>query len=64
MEKSINMNFDVQALMLICQKQEEYAVNPGYLQKTHKNLTWWSRAILVDWMRHICYEFGLQRDVH
>ena len=57
------MNNDGESLNLLCLKQEEYSVDPGYIEKNHKTLIWWSRAILVDWMRHICYEFGLQRDV-
>lgn len=54
-EKNINMTFDSESLNFLCQKQEEYTVDSGYLQKNHKTLIWWSRAILVDWMRHICY---------
>jgi hypothetical protein len=29
-----------------------------------KNLNWFMRAILVDWMMHVCYEFGLKRETY
>ena len=36
--------------------QEEYSVQPGFLERQHnKPNIWWSRAVLVDWMRHVCY---------
>jgi len=38
-------------------------VDPVYIDKTQKLMTWWSRSIVIDWMRHISYEFSLQRDV-
>lgn len=27
-------------------------------------MSWLSRAIVIDWMRQLCYEFRLQRNVH
>lgn len=50
-------------LQVFCQKQEEYLVNSGYIEKNQRHMSWLSRAIVIDWMRQLSYEFRLQRNV-
>lgn len=38
-------------------------VDPTYLEKTQKSVTWTVRAILIDWMRQLSHEYALKRDV-
>ena len=59
----MNANAEAESLQVFCQKQEEYLVNSGYIEKNQKNMSWLSRAIVIDWMRQLCYEFRLQRNV-
>lgn len=38
-------------------------VDPTYLEKNQKSVNWMIRAILLDWMRQLSYEYALKRDV-
>lgn len=37
---------------------------PNYIECRQKYLTWSMRAVLMDWMVHVCYEFGLKRETY
>lgn len=38
-------------------------VDPTYLEKNQKSISWTIRAILLDWMRQLSHEYALKRDV-
>ena len=38
-------------------------IDPTYLEKKQKSVTWSVRAILIDWMRQLSHEYALKRDV-
>jgi hypothetical protein len=40
-----------------------YLPNPYYIEKRQKNLTWYMRAVLAEWMMHVNTEYSLKRDV-
>lgn len=44
------------------ERQMCYQVDPLYIEKKQKNLNWTMRAILIEWMIHISYEFRLKRE--
>lgn len=39
-----------------------YQVDPLYIEKRQKQLSWSMRAILIEWMMHISFEFRLKRE--
>ncbi len=45
-------------------RQRMYIALPNYIELRQKNLSWFMRAILVDWMAHVCYEFSLKRETY
>jgi hypothetical protein len=40
-----------------------YLPDPYYIEKRQKNLTWYMRAVLAEWMMHVNTEYSLKRDV-
>ena len=63
LERQINDECVSETLSRLFKLQDEYSVQPGYLERQHKQITWQHRVKLIDWMRHVCYEYGLLREV-
>jgi hypothetical protein len=68
------MEFDARCLEINSATQTEsvsfldgrnvcYMIDSQYIERRQKNLNWTMRAILLDWMMHISYEFRLKREV-
>jgi hypothetical protein len=58
----LNVTAEIETIIGLEQRQTKYVVQPNYIELRQKNLNWFMRAILVDWMMHVCYEFGLKRE--
>jgi len=52
---------EAESVIYLDQRLVCYEIDPLYIEKRQKNLNWTMRAILMDWMMHISYEFKLKR---
>ena len=57
----IKAESDYESMIYLDVLQEGYAVKPDYISKKQKNFTWVMRAVLVEWIMQVCYEFSLKR---
>jgi hypothetical protein len=48
--------------MYLGSRENAYAPDPNYIDRKQKNFKWNMRAILIEWMMHVSYEFRLKRD--
>jgi G2/mitotic-specific cyclin 3/4 len=60
--EEVQMAEEAEAVCFLDQRQICYEIDPLYIEKRQKNLNWTMRAILVDWMMHISFEFRLKRE--
>ena len=37
-------------------------MQPNYIELGQKNFSWFMRAVLIDWMMQVCFEFALRRE--
>jgi len=52
---------EAESVIYLDQRLVCYEIDPLYIEKRQKNFNWTMRAILMDWMMHISYEFKLKR---
>ena len=53
---------EAESVCFLDSRQLYYEIDPLYIEKKQKNLSWIMRAILMEWMMHISYEFCLKRE--
>lgn len=58
----INMEEQSQQVMYLGSRENAYTPDPNYIDRKQKNFKWNMRAILIEWMMHVSYEFRLKRD--
>lgn len=59
----INGNSGYESLIYLDNRQNLYLVQPDYIEKKQKNFTWIMRALVVEWIMQVCYEYSLKREV-
>ena len=57
----INAMADAESVCFLDQRSICYEIDPLYIEKRQKNLSWLMRAILMDWMMQVSFEFKLKR---
>lgn len=58
------MNAELETIIRLESRQKFYNVQPNYIELKQKNFNWFMRAVLMDWMMHVCFEFGLKRETY
>lgn len=59
----INNNFGYESLIYLDNRQHMYMIRPDYIERKQKNFTWIMRALVVEWVMQVCYEYSLKREV-
>jgi hypothetical protein len=55
------MGCEIETIYRLENRQKSYLAEPNYIETRQRNFTWFMRAVLVDWMMQVCFEFGLKR---
>ena len=51
----IDSSSTYESLMYLDSRQQNYLIQPDYIERRQKNLTWLMRAFLMEWIMQVCY---------